>query len=179
MPNDTCSVAGCDLPVKRAQLCYGHYMRNWRYGSPTFEHAPRFVDMVGQRFGTLTVGSRHGRVWFCRCDCGMTRIASAGELNRTGDGNTCGTPGRHLSPEAGYGAAHDRVRTLHGPASDHPCIDCGQPAQHWSYDHTDPDTRYLTGRSANPIPYSLDPTRYQPRCVPCHKLFDLARAKAS
>lgn len=34
MPDHTCSVNGCDLPVKRKRsgLCYGHYMKMWRYG---------------------------------------------------------------------------------------------------------------------------------------------------
>jgi len=34
MNDDTCSVDGCELPVKRKRsgLCYGHYMRQWRYG---------------------------------------------------------------------------------------------------------------------------------------------------
>jgi hypothetical protein len=34
MKEDTCSVKGCDNPIKRKGFCYSHYMRVWRYGDP-------------------------------------------------------------------------------------------------------------------------------------------------
>lgn len=175
MTDRTCIVERCTTPTKRAGYCYSHYMRNWRYGTPTPTFAPRFEDIRGQRFGTLTVTARTGSRWTCECDCGETRTLSAGDLNRTRDGITCGTPGRHLSPDAGYTAAHDRVRRDRGSASTHACIDCDQPAAHWSYMHDDPDERTQNVRGLE-LPYSLDPDHYAPRCVSCHKRFDLGRA---
>lgn len=74
-----------------------------------------------------------------------------------------------------YESAHQRVVRLHGPASIHLCVDCDQPAYHWSYNHDDPNQKYELGRSARPVAYSDKPEHYSPRCVPCHKRFDLDR----
>lgn len=155
-------------------------MKAWRYGTPTPEHEPTFIDITGQRFGTLVVQHRDGMHWVCQCDCGKTRHASAGELNRTGDSNTCGDRTLHYrTDDAGYTAAHARCKKDRGPIATHSCVDCGTQAQHWSYNHTDPDERLGTsGRSLEPVPYSLDPNHYSPRCVPCHKRFDLGHLAA-
>ena len=174
-----CDVTGCGKPARThtAELCPMHYHRMYRNGSlQRLELQPKWVDITGERFGTLTVSERRDQRWLCVCDCGAERLASAGELNRTGDANTCGTPGRHLSEDIGYNAAHGRVHRLHGPARDHLCVDCSQPAAHWSYNHDDPDERYASGLSDGPIPYSIDPQHYSPRCVSCHKTFDIGRA---
>jgi hypothetical protein len=70
-----------------------------------------------------------------------------------------------------YYAVHDRLRRIHGPARNHECVDCGQAAAEWSYDHSCPDER-IELRRGRPLPYSLDLTRYQPRCKSCHGTFD-------
>ena len=170
-----CALESCARPVKRAGLCYSHYMKQWRYGTPTPVHAPRWEDAAGQRFGTLVAVERRARRWLCRCDCGAERLASLGELRRAGDTNRCGIPGRHLAEVVGYGAAHDRVRRANGSASGHACVDCGGRAAQWSYDHEDPDEIQASGLSAGPISYSVKPEHYVPRCISCHKLFDLSR----
>ena len=180
MKKRTCSLDGCDKPVKRAGYCYGHYMKNWRYGTPTPEFPPGWVDIRGERFGTLVVMERVGDAWRCDCDCGRTRITRTGDLNRTGDQSTCGDRSTHYrQPTAGYGAAHQRCVTDRGHVRDHECVDCGAPARHWSYNHDDPDELLDEGLSARPVAYSLDPAHYSPRCVPCHKRFDLGRIDAA
>jgi hypothetical protein len=181
MTNATgCAVIDCDRPVKRRGYCYGHYMKAWRYGTPTPIFDPAWQDIRGQRFGTLVVSERIGRQWLCACDCGRDRLASAGELNRTGEAATCGDRRTHRRlDEAGYTAAHERCRSDRGPVQTHTCVDCGGPAQHWSYDHDDPDERLAHGLSANPVAYSLNPEHYSPRCVSCHKRFDLGRLDAA
>lgn len=72
-----------------------------------------------------------------------------------------------------YRAAHERLRVERGRAADYECTDCGRPAAHWSYNHTDPDE--LTEKG---WPFSPSPEHYSPRCVPCHKTFDLASGHA-
>lgn len=174
-----CPVDECPKSAYRKGYCYGHYMKAWRYGTPTPEFEPKWLDVRGHRFGTLIVTSeRTDRFWTCRCDCGETVKRDVGNLRRTGDSSTCGIPLRHFSPDAGYGAAHDRVRRTHGSASLHTCIDCARPAHHWSYDHLDPDEmmyEYTPGKYAA---YSQSPSHYAPRCVSCHKRYDLDRADA-
>lgn len=176
---DVCTVDMCEKPVKRPTTgyCYGHYMKNWRYGTPTpqFQH---WVDIQGQRFGTLQVLERVDNKWLCQCDCGKQRTASAGDLNRTGQDSTCGDRTAHRRPDSGYSAAHERVRSDRGPIKAQCCIDCGSPAQHWSYNHDDPNELHAHGLSSRPIAYSLNPSHYSSRCVPCHKTFDLGRLDA-
>jgi ribosomal protein L32 len=55
-------------------------------------------------------------------------------------------------------------------AAHHLCADCGTRAQHWSYDHN--DTEEI--RDDMGLPYGSDASHYSPRCVSCHKRFDLA-----
>lgn len=57
-----------------------------------------------------------------------------------------------------YRSAHNRVERERGKATEHACIDCGEQAAHWSFDE-------ITG-------FSPDPSRYSPRCVPCHHRHD-------
>jgi hypothetical protein len=179
MTERTCSVTGCVIPWKRGDYCYGHYMKNWRYGTPTPERAPAWDDIRGRRFGTLIVVRREGMRWLCACDCGRERTASAGELNREGEANTCGDRPTHRRAEAaGYSAAHGRVRRDRGPVQNLACVECGSPARHWSYNHDDPNEMVQHGLSVRPVAYSLDPQHYSPRCVPCHKLFDIHRDDA-
>ena len=172
-----CAVGDCPKAAYRKEYCYAHYMKDYRYGTPTPEHAPRWMNLIGKRFGTLTVTeTREGRFWVCECDCGETARRTAGSLRRWGDRNTCGTPGKHYySEEPGYGAAHSRVTRIHGPASLHPCSDCGEPAYHWSYDHMDADEMYHEYKPGMFAAYSAKPEHYSARCVPCHKRYDLDR----
>lgn len=181
-PRKPCDIEGCVKPARSlsAALCPMHYHRVYRNGSlDKLTLPPKWDDIVGTRFGTLTVKQRDGAQWACTCDCGATRTASAGELNRTGDNNTCGMPGVHLSDSAEYGAAHERVRRLHGPAKNHACVDCEEAAAHWSYNHDDPAEKSSNIDRLKGIAFSLKPEHYSPRCVPCHKRFDLDRINAA
>ena len=166
---NACRIESCDNPVKRQDLCYSHYMRGWRYGDPEFVPDRTRVNLTGQKFGSLTVVRRiSGARWFCTCDCGRTHEALTGDLKR-GTTQSCGDRTTHRRKDVvGSSGAHMRVRNTRGPAKELNCVDCGEKAAHWSYDHNDPQ------EISDPRgPYSLDPEHYEPRCVPCHKRFDL------
>ena len=52
------------------------------------------VDLTGQRFGHLEVLGRaesqnKNSAWYCRCDCGKTKVISAPNL-KSGSSRTCG-----------------------------------------------------------------------------------------
>lgn len=175
MLQSICAIDNCERPIKRNGFCYGHYMKNWRYGTPTPEWPDKWEDVRGKRYGTLTASERRDGKWLCICDCGETRVASIGELNRTGEQNTCGNKGNHLSSDVDYTAVHSRLRSRRGSASKHECVNCGARAQHWSYDHEDPDERISRAPRTLGIAFSLHMDHYQPRCVPCHKRYDLDR----
>jgi len=52
-----------------------------------------FKDLLGQRFGRLTVlergPSNHGAQWVCRCDCGKTHLVMSKRLQE-GSVRSCG-----------------------------------------------------------------------------------------
>lgn len=74
----------------------------------------------------------------------------------------------------GYQAAHLRVQSVKGKASEHQCVDCGGRAGEWSYDHA--DAEHLTDSIGRH--YSTDIDHYDARCVRCHRRLDAARRKA-
>lgn len=76
--------------------------------------------------------------------------------------------------DIGFSGAHRRVIAQRGPARARICVDCGAPAGHWSYEHTD-----LHEQHGQDGPYSADPVHYSPRCVSCHKTFDLQHIKGA
>lgn len=72
------------------------------------------------------------------------------------------------SASPSYEAMHSRLKHRKGLARRLPCVDCGAPARHWSYDHKDPnELTSPTGRE-----YSANPEHYQPRCRSCHHELD-------
>ena len=78
-----------------------------------------------------------------------------------------------------YHAVHTRVRTLRGRASDYSCVLCGGAAAEWAYDHTDPSPRLQVlpawGGAEMTVEYSVDESRYEPRCRACHIYGDRSR----
>jgi hypothetical protein len=80
-----------------------------------------------------------------------------------------------IHDEVAYEAAHFRPRALWGSASKYSCVDCGECAQDWAYDGTDPDQ--LLGGSAREgrasiMFYSRYPEFYMPMCRKCHSRRD-------
>jgi len=162
-----CEVEGCEALSRnkgRARLCEMHYYRLRRTGTTD-------TTRPWHRRGSCSVDGcdspeRHDGV----CIRHWTRI------RRHGDPDTV-LPRPSLSGEqsaswtgddATYVAMHSRVRKARGPAKLLACADCGSQARHWSYDRTDP------GEKQSELgPYSTDLSHYEPRCVPCHKRFDL------
>lgn len=65
----------------------------------------------------------------------------------------------NLVEAPGYAGNHSRVRRWRGLARDHPCTDCGVPANDWSQIH---------GTNGH------DPQDYEPRCWKCHSEYDMA-----
>jgi hypothetical protein len=178
-----CSVEKCGKETKHnnSPYCYAHYMKNWRYGTPTPEHAKFRKDLTGNRIGKLTVVSHRSTArWNCICDCGTEVVRSTGDLNRSvrrGTIATCGPDnGCRRITDAGYSLVHQRIRFDRGPASAFQCINnCGVNAQHWAYDHCDPYEVYSDHPLTAGIAYSRDVNRYVPLCAKCHKRFDMDR----
>jgi hypothetical protein len=78
---------------------------------------------------------------------------------------------------ASYRTCHARVKATLGKAKAHPCIACGEQADEWSYDGTDPSQ--LSGQlwvhgKFYPVYYSRFPEFYAPYCFGCHRARDAA-----
>jgi hypothetical protein len=175
-----CAVPTCEKENRRrSPYCYAHYMKNWRYGTPNPTHPKFRKDLTGLSVGKLTVTSHHSPgKWICECKCGKQVIKSTSELNRCvvkGWKITCGSTDCRRMEIVCYSSAHDRVRRDRGAATIYSCVDCGAQAQQWSYCHLDPNELLSKEEASFGLPYSCDPSQYAPRCVPCHKRFDIDR----
>lgn len=170
-----CSINGCDRETRStgSPYCEKHYYRlrrtgstadpQWIGGQCLAEGCEAQARHSGTSFklGTFTEG-------YCRKHA--LRLRNRGDVTFQYKGeNTHWWTGDCPT----YEAAHQRVKKQRGVPSKHSCIDCGRPARHWSYDHSDPNELFQVGKG----PYSPDVDRYHPRCVRCHKRFDLARFK--
>ena len=134
--------------------------------------------MTGERYGTLTVVEYVPgvKLWRCRCDCGREREVRRRELRRF-KASSCGDPLHRRADVVGYLGVHDRLRRDRGKAKEHQCVDCGNQAAHWSYNHDDPDELSGPQGTKGPhYPYSLKPEHYAPRCKSCHVAFDWKHA---
>jgi hypothetical protein len=74
-------------------------------------------------------------------------------------------------PAVTYSQAHLRLKTDRGRADNYSCVRCQGQAQEWAYMGGCPNE--LIGLEKK---YSLDQSRYDPMCVPCHRRHDRALA---
>lgn len=75
-----------------------------------------------------------------------------------------------------YVTAHTRLMNWRGPAKQHACIDCGEQAAQWSYNHQ--GRHEMRGTKVNPwgqlikVRWSTEVADYDPRCIACHNKID-------
>lgn len=147
-----CSVEGCEKKRTQLSWCGMHYMRMRRHGS---------LESVPRQCNTCSVDGcerpAQGRGW---CNMHLLRMSRYGRL----DARQYGTD------DIGYSAAHYRVKSVRGSATNHMCTDCGNRAQDWSFNYSDPNPKYDDDTG---MAYSPDVTYYEPRCKKCHKAFDV------
>ena len=161
MKNPTaCAVDGCDDPSDSRGWCRRHYLRWWRTGDPGPAELPRY--------GLIKVCSAEGCERAHRtkgyCDLHYRRF-KRGVNPETKKFRSLPKP---MDPNS-YNAVHGRLATVWGPASDYPCIWCGEDAHHWAYQHNDPNPL----RAPNGMPYSTDLLgAYEAMCRACHATFD-------
>lgn len=166
-----CSIEGCGRPSRGRGWCSMHWSR-WRKSGD-----PLYVPQNGVDWNVATQcqvegcdTKAHAHAY---CSKHLTRWLKHGDpsvvLPITGRPT--------VGPHPGFGAIHHRLRRVRGPAAAHACsIDCQGPAAEWSYDGSDPSPLFGLAGNKTPMPYSLDLSRYAPRCVPCHRRFDRAGA---
>lgn len=172
----TCSVETCERPAASKGWCRTHYFRVRRTGSPqadvpiTTKHPGALCSVAG--CDTSILGGAQG---LCRKHYLRVHRRGGGDPTVT---LSPGMPGERnpnwRGEQIGYTGAHDRTRSVRGPASAQQCEHCGGAAAHWAYGHSCPNEQI----DREGLPYSADPAQYVALCVPCHKTFDLGRAHA-
>ena len=205
-PDRICTIDGCEKPLRARGYCVNHWglwRRNGvpeKISRPTYEvcqagecgKAPRSKHSEWceahyarlRRNGTLDVVVERVPDAICTVDwCGRkaerkdglcrpchARIQARGTPDYVGN--------RTPDDKSTYDTVHQRVRRFYGPASLYPCVDCEGKAQHWSYNHDDPDERLgrIDGKPYM-LWFSLKMEHYRPRCAKCHKRFDMKRAR--
>jgi hypothetical protein len=166
-----CSADGCARVPRNGKTgpCNAHYFQLRRHGqitSPVIRERRDGCQEPGCDKPHAALGwcEMHYTRWSRHGDP-QTRLPTCAEQPMAGPDHP-----KWKGDAIGYTGTHARVRSQRGPASAHLCAECGAPARQWSYDHTDPNER-----TAPQGPYSTDPARYRPLCVPCHTRFDRSR----
>lgn len=158
-----CKIEGCDRPHKSLGFCDLHYDRNHRLGDPG---PAELMRQPGRTCSFEGCDKKHDAQGYCSTH--YQRLKVHGDVNAT------------LLPQRGtdditYLGAHQRVYRAKGKAVEYDCVDCGGPASEWSYDHADPNEKLQfmsTNRGDFDVPYSVNPDHYDPRCKPCHVVYD-------
>lgn len=160
-----CKIEGCDKPSRGRGWCATHWAR-WRtHGDPNTAHRLGVDYRIAARCSVegcdKTAKARE------LCNKHYKRWRTHGDPLTVGERN-----GRPLSGDAPtWVTVHKRLARARGSAKGYACVDCGKPAEEWSYDRTDPAELTSTHGKAR-LRYSLDLARYAPRCVRCHRTFD-------
>ena len=159
-----CIVKGCKRPRgNKDGYCPGHARQLRKTGAvtPTFQSRmkqPEFCSFEG------CTGKARSKGY---CSAHIRQLRLNGKM----------VPIRTILDECTYIGAHHRCRALWGSSQQHPCIECGEPAEDWAYDGTDPTELYDT-RNDWVVAYSRFPEFYMPMCKPCHKERDVERRQA-
>jgi len=178
-PLRQCKAPGCDSLTRTsgADYCEMHYGRVRRHGNV------QALVIQRPRIGSCQVDG-------CRKpDTAKSGLCSmhAARITRHGDPSIVIHQRDRAIPrdqqhrnwagdEITYSGMHQRLRRLRGHARRYTCVSCGERARHWSYDHSGIAERIDPTLG---LPFSTDPNRYDPRCVPCHKRHDLARVSVT
>lgn len=200
----TCSVESCESPVECRGWCGMHYQRWQTHGDPLVVKQYRkhtdvcVADGCESPFYAKGYCVKHYARWRVHGDATVVNVQSRptcsvdgcdadahakgmcgphyGRFVRYGNPTANGNPGRKRKTVVTHSGAHKRIQYDRGRAVDQSCIDCGGPAQEWSYCGGDPNelSASLRTRSGGTttVWYSLNPNYYAPRCVPCHREFD-------
>lgn len=157
---EQCALLECDTPRHKREWCNKHYLRWYKHGDPRFEPTRHSVCIVD---GCDQVPKSTGKGL---CEKHRARVRTHGDPHKVI------RPTRRL--DITYNSAHRRVHKDLGSAKAHRCVDCGEQAQQWAYNHQDPNQLI----APEGWPYSPNPAFYEPRCAPCHVSLDRCRERA-
>jgi hypothetical protein len=150
-----CSVDACPDAAEVRGWCNKHYLRWKRHGDPEYRRS-LVSDSPCAAAGCDDPAVSKG---FC--------AKHYSRMLRNGDP----LGGRAMRYDS-YAATHSRRIKALGLASVRPCVDCGEPADQWSYQGGCPDELQ---DEATGCAYCLHDTCYRARCYSCHWRHDHRR----
>ncbi len=172
----TCSETGCDAEVHASELCRNHYVKVWRSKQPECSIEGCQKQATGARgwckghyncwrtTGSpikdiqIRLASVCTRTKSCKKEVSIPFVWCPTHVKRANE--------TYIPPN--YAQAHKFVKSLRGFAYEHQCVEnCGRQAEHWAYDHLDPEE--VEGIEG---PWSKDPSHYDPMCRKCHNQRD-------
>lgn len=152
-----CTIDGCGKIQAANGYCSMHNYRYKSTGDPLRTSSGRTVRHKGQVCAVEGCENPRRKHEWCGQHYNQWRLT--GEVK----------PLKHLWGNGGYVATHSRLSRQYGPASGYACVDCGAPAEEWSYDGLDPNERVDEKTGAA---FSRILEHYDPRCISCHRIFD-------
>jgi hypothetical protein len=163
--NTTCKIDGCTDRVASLGWCSKHYTRMHRHGDPSVTYRPRQI-------GSCSIPGcdqpKESKGW-CEKHARRARLNGDPLIVKQGKPKSGERNHNWVGDAVSYEGWHSRIRNARGSADGYQCVDCGQQANDWSYDHaSDSETTSPDG------PYALDMDHYQPRCRRCHIALDFA-----
>lgn len=179
MSDAMCAVTGCPRKADTRGWCRSCYRRELVYGDPTVvrkvhRHDPESAAQMMRDALLRPLVPYSGHVadpWPCLCERCGSEVAPSLMSIRAGQGGCrfCG----HKKPDdsIGYTGTHARLRRQRGLASDYACVDCGGPAEDWSYEGGSADER-ISESDHKGCAFTPDLSFYSPRCTKCHGEFD-------
>lgn len=158
---ESCSIEGCEKPVRSRGWCASHYAHWWKYGTP---HRRPEYEVCQVDDCSRSPRSRTSDL----CDVHYCRRWRTGTLERS----------TNHKKRPSYRAAHSRVARAKGKAAEHSCVDCGLYAKHWSFawQGVSADTWLWESFNGTWLAYTGSPDDYEPRCRRCARRYDSAFA---
>jgi hypothetical protein len=168
MSASPCSVDGCGRAVVCRGFCDPHYKRWHRHGDP----GP--AEILTRRADCSVPGCARPHFGQGYCKTHNYRFRENGDPLRTRRPGAKPGERNHqwLGDAVEYAAVHRRLQVDRGPATEHPCIDCGGAASDWAYQHSDPAERRCPTTG---LLYTTDLQHYAPMCRSCHLRLDARR----
>ena len=159
---------GCGKPARINGWCKAHYSRIVRTGKPGCAEVPKPKrTCLAENCGRIVDGL--GGLGYCGKHYQRVRKHGNPETIEKGGSSLPFDKNPNWSTTPSYNAVHLRLQRILGSAKRHQCVDCSADAKEWSYDYTDKDE--LTDPQGA---YSIKASHYYPRCIRCHRVFDLA-----
>lgn len=159
---DICTVEGCDLNSHLRGWCRQHYRRWLKAGDPGPADVTTYVSNTGKGCVVPNCDRPASAVEMCDVHYQRSRL-------RPDDLEAPIVPYGYKGEDVTYSGIHMRLKRERGNAADHLCVDCGDPAQDWSYNNRGEVERR---DSKHGCPYSGDVMDYDPRCRSCHREYD-------